>query len=100
MEQEYIFPGSTNILHQDQLGRIWVSFVQIPGVYLYNEQRNQFELLHGHETGYYTALWEDNLGNVLLPKTTGIGAYPKVLDLFCITKQHTIEDFFAYHQYW
>jgi ligand-binding sensor domain-containing protein/two-component sensor histidine kinase len=93
MEQEYTFPGSTNILHQDQLGRIWVSFVQIPGVYLYNEQRNQFELLHGHETGYYTALWEDNLGNVLLPKTTGIGAYPEVLDLFCITNQHTIEDF-------
>lgn len=93
LEEDFTFPASTNILHQDQLGRIWVSFVQIPGVYLYHEKRGQFELLHGHETGYYTALWQDNFGNILLPKTTGIGAYPTVLELYCITNQNTIEDF-------
>ena len=83
----------TNILHQDGKGRIWLSFQNIPGIYLYNPKQETFDLLYGHEEGMYTHIWEDDQQNVLLAKTTGIGFFPKTLNLYCIGQDNRILDF-------
>lgn len=93
MEHFHPYPGSTHLLHQDQKGRIWASFPQISGVYLYNEAIDFFELYPNLPDGYYTSIWEDETGNVLFPRTTGIGYWPEVLELFCIKDNGDIVNF-------
>lgn len=93
LEVYHPYPGNTHFIHQDKNGRIWVSFVQIPGIYLYHENSDFFELVPGLPDGFYTTIWEDLQGNILLPKTTGIGYWPEVLDLYCINPNMEIVDF-------
>lgn len=61
--------GLANILYQDRQGRVWLSFINAPGLWEFNEAAGYFTPFQlEEEAGYYNDLWEDALGNVMITK--------------------------------
>jgi len=59
--------GVASILHQDKHGRQWLAFESVPGVWEFNEAAELFTPFLGQEENqFFTNLWEDKLGNVVL----------------------------------
>ncbi len=59
--------GLTEIFYEDSQGRIWVSFINTPGLWEYNEAAEYFTpfiVSQGNEL--LTRLWEDKQGNVVI----------------------------------
>ncbi|NBC07243.1 MAG: hypothetical protein GVY26_08620 [Bacteroidetes bacterium] len=70
--------AATTILHQDCLGKVWLAFRGQPGMYHYLPKER--ELLYAEDLprwAYYTRLWEDAKGNLLLGNAQRAGElYP------------------------
>ncbi len=77
--------GLANIFHRDRLGRFWLSFSDTPGLWEYNEAAALFKPVDDDEIStkrYYTNLWEDALGNVLIAQKTRKQDFRTYLHLF------------------
>jgi signal transduction histidine kinase/ligand-binding sensor domain-containing protein len=97
MEPSVPYPGTAYFMHQSRDGKVWFSLQGQTGVYQYQPRQGHFQLVDLlPEQSYYTNLWEDQVGNVLLsssyaPRT----AYP-LKGLFCITAQGQLLDFSSF----
>ncbi|MCB0548579.1 MAG: hypothetical protein KDD19_13445 [Phaeodactylibacter sp.] len=61
------YPGSAHFLHLDRQGRVWFSLQGQPGAFLYDLNSLLFKSFPGlDETSYFSAIWEDEKGNILL----------------------------------
>lgn len=57
----------TSIFYQDRLGRLWLSFENIPGIWEYNEAADGFTPFRtGFDPLFYKNIWEDEKGNIVL----------------------------------
>ncbi len=64
---EGAYPGSAHFLHQDRQGRVWFSLRSFPELFTFDPRAKAFKPVPELETeGYYTMIWEDHKGNILL----------------------------------
>ncbi len=90
----FLYPRHTYFMHQDKQARIWLSFSNNPGVYIFNPVDLEFNLVGQLPDGkYFTRLWEDQRGNVLLAQTASAGNLPTTEKLFCINTEGDVIDF-------
>ncbi len=72
---------SVSILHQDKSGKIWVAWESHPGLYFFDEDKNQFILYPDVPSDqYYHNIWEDESGNKIVGE---INQY-EAQHLYCI----------------
>ncbi|MEZ4985502.1 MAG: two-component regulator propeller domain-containing protein [Saprospiraceae bacterium] len=85
-------PSSMPILLEDQRGRVWMSFHNYPGLYIY--QNGNIQLFSGVPPLLtYTHIWEDDMGNLIVNQAINGGLYPASRQLFCITPQQQVVNF-------
>lgn len=89
------YPGQTYFMHEDNKGQVWIAFRQMRGVYYYESGTQLFESYQQLpvEGGYYSNLWEDQQGNLLLAQTNGSNQNPEVQKLFCLQPDGITADF-------
>lgn len=91
------YPGGTRIFHQDQQGRIWLSFEKTPGLISliphapvgYRVNRPDFV----SQQRYYTRLWEDQQGNLLIAEPVNIRNAAPIRSLLCLKADGAALDF-------
>jgi streptogramin lyase/two-component sensor histidine kinase len=67
LEELDAYPGAYRIFYEDQKGKVWIAMRGQPGMYHYYPKQRRLvfaESLPRWE--YYTTIWEDELGNILL----------------------------------
>jgi signal transduction histidine kinase/ligand-binding sensor domain-containing protein len=93
LEMSASYPGTAYFMHQSRDGKVWLSLQGQAGVYQYQPRQGDFQLVDVlPEQSYYTKIWEDQVGNVLLssshaPRT----AYP-LKGLYCIASDGLMLD--------
>ncbi len=91
---DFLYPRHTYFFHQDKQSRIWLSFSNNPGVYIFNPVELEFNMVGQLPDGkYFTKIWEDLRGNVLLAQTASAGNLPTTEKLFCINTEGDVVDF-------
>ncbi|MCB0595661.1 MAG: hypothetical protein H6557_03435 [Lewinellaceae bacterium] len=79
------YPGSAYFMHLDQQCRVWFSLQGQAGVFLYRPDGHLFESVSGlEEGGYYSSIWEDEKGNILLSRSAQAGEALPLQGLVCI----------------
>ncbi|MCB0688447.1 MAG: hypothetical protein KDC53_18035, partial [Saprospiraceae bacterium] len=82
--------GLTNILYQDRQGRVWLSFLNAPGLWEFNEAAGYFTPFQlENEVGNYSDIWEDGLGNVMISKKEK----NRVSDLYVVSADDAVTSF-------
>jgi len=67
LDNDAAYPGSTTIFHQDRSGKVWIALRSQPGMYHYFPAGRRLEYAPAlPRWQYYTQLWEDQAGNLLL----------------------------------
>lgn len=90
----FLYPRNTYFLHQDRQSRIWLSFRNNPGLYWFDPIELNFSLVPSiPQDKFFTSLWEDKQGNILVAQTAAAGNYPPLDDLYCITQKGKVKDF-------
>ncbi|MBK7873422.1 MAG: hypothetical protein IPJ74_23545 [Saprospiraceae bacterium] len=88
------YPGVPVFMHEDQKGRVWLSFGQHTGVFLFSEKDNTFQIYSRLPSiQNYSQLWEDQQGNLLFAHATGNGNYPDIQNLYCLQSNGILVDF-------
>lgn len=80
--------------HQDAQNRIWATFKEETGVFLYNEQLASFKksFLGTTKNEYYSKLWEDEKGNLLFKISPHLQS-AKMQDLLCLKNDGSVVSF-------
>lgn len=90
----FLYPRHPYLIHQDKQSRVWLSFSNNPGVFIFDPTELDFKLMSQLPDGkFFTKIWEDQLGNVLLAQTASAGSLPTVERLFCISTSGHLVDF-------
>lgn len=93
-EKPNLYPGSAYFLHEDAQGHLWFALSNLPGVFIYNPEIRTFELFDKIPTDkLYSNIWEDSKGNLLIAQSNGIGTYPQIEKMYCITPDKGVLDF-------
>ena len=93
-DDNFLYPRHTYFIHQDKQARIWLSFSNNPGVYIFNPVELEFTPVGQlPDNKYFTRIWEDQLGNILLAQTASAGNLPTTEKLFCINTNGQVIDF-------
>lgn len=80
------YPNRINILHEDRFGQIWVAWENVPGIFDLQYDDFKFERKKGFDqSAYYTAIWEDQPGNLLIQQSAPAGMMPEVANVFAYT---------------
>ncbi len=88
------YPGVPSIFHEDRKGRIWISYSKNPGVFLFSEHDNSFNLYNKLPPHYnYSYVWEDQQGNLLFVQTNGTGTYPEAQHIYCLWANDSFSDY-------
>ncbi|HMQ48872.1 MAG TPA: two-component regulator propeller domain-containing protein [Saprospiraceae bacterium] len=88
------FPAKAHFLHCDSNGKVWLSLQGINKVYYLETEREEFVALPDlPQNGYYTHIWEDEKGNILLALTNDQGENPSANGLICVRPDGAHFDF-------
>jgi signal transduction histidine kinase/ligand-binding sensor domain-containing protein len=88
------YPNRINFLHEDQFGQIWVAWDKVPGIFLLKYGNYRFERKAGFDQSrYYSAIYEDDPGNLLVLQSQPGGIQPEILNVFAYTPNDQIFDF-------
>lgn len=88
------YPSRINILHEDRFGQIWVAWENVPGLFNLRFDDYKFESKKDFDqSGYYTAIWEDQPGNLLIQESAPAGMTPEVLNVYAYTPLGQILNF-------
>ena len=80
------YPNRINILHEDRFGQIWVAWENVPGLFNLRFSDYQFERKKEFDqSAYYTAIWEDDPGNLLIQESPQAGMSPEVANVYAYT---------------
>ncbi|MCB0631499.1 MAG: two-component regulator propeller domain-containing protein [Saprospiraceae bacterium] len=88
------YPNRINFLHEDQFGQIWVAWDKVPGIFRLKYGNYRFERkTEFDQTRYYSAIYEDDPGNLLVLQSQPGGIHPETLNVFAFTPNAQIFDF-------
>ncbi|PHN06465.1 ligand-binding sensor domain-containing protein [Flavilitoribacter nigricans] len=80
------YPNRINILHEDRFGQVWVAWENTPGIFDLQYDDFKFKRKKGFDqSGLYTAIWEDQPGNLLIQQSSPAGMMPEVKNVFAYT---------------
>lgn len=86
-----ITPGAADILYHDQQGRIWVSFYNVPGLWMQESANTPFKIYNTIPTIHYNGLWEDKFGNIFISAENKIQVSIKS-HLYLLSKENKVID--------
>lgn len=93
-DSTYLYPRHTYFFHQDKQSRVWISFSNNSGIFLFNPVDLEFNPVGQlPPRKFFTNIWEDHRGNVLFAQTASAGNLPATEGLFCINNDGDIIDF-------
>lgn len=88
------FPTKAYFLHGDSNGKVWLSLQGINKVFYLETEQEEFAALPDlPQNGFYTHIWEDEKGNVLLALTNDQGENPPAKSLICVQPDGAHYDF-------
>jgi len=88
------YPGSAYFMHQDRQGQVWLSLQGQPGAFLYRPEDSSFESIPELEgKGYFTSIWEDQKGNILLGHSAQPGDVFPLQGLACMRSDSQLFNF-------
>lgn len=86
-----------NIFHRDEQNRFWVSFNKSPGLLVLTQGKDGLFQVDRPEflaqEKYYTRIWEDKQGNLLIAEGAPFGRSTDVEDLFCLRADTSVFKF-------
>jgi len=87
------FPDQTDFLHEDNKGRVWLSFAQSGDIYRLDKRRKSWQ----RQTDYVSSspartVWEDHLGNLIFAFGESTVRPPEYDRLICLTHGGDILD--------
>lgn len=89
-----IYPGLTNIFHEDINGKVWYALQGQQGIYNYLPTTRQFEFSEQQPRWqHYTEIWEDQRGNLLLANSANTSTGFPLEGLSCIRPNGKQYDF-------
>lgn len=88
------YPNRINFLHEDQFGQIWVAWDKVPGIFHLKYGNYRFERkVEFDQKHYYSAISEDQPGNLLILQSQPGGIHPEILNVFAYTPNGQLFDF-------
>lgn len=88
-----LYPNRINILHEDKFGQIWVAWENVPGIFYLKYEDLKFERkTEFNQDGYYSEIWEDAPGNLLLLETNPAGS-SEVINVYAYTPRGQLFNF-------
>ena len=94
LEASETLPGHLNIFHQDQQGRIWLSYSGVGGVYQLDTNKDSVFLFQGLEKEVqYAYVWEDDNSNLIFSQASTIGNFAESEHLWCLTADQRLLNF-------
>lgn len=94
LEYTDTYPGTAYFLRQGQNGKVWFSLQGQRGAFQYEPEENRMELAPGlSENTYYTNIWEDKKGNIILAGSDQAKDIYPLQSLACVRKDGQVVDF-------
>jgi ligand-binding sensor domain-containing protein/two-component sensor histidine kinase len=94
MDNSAPYPGTAYFLHQDRSGKVWFSLQGYKGAYYYQPGHPGLHSLRQlPQQAYYTSIWEDEAGNVLLSSTAAARDLFPTEGLHCLRPDGKATDF-------
>lgn len=88
------YPGSAYFMHLDRQGRAWLSLQGQPGAFVYRPDSFVFDSIPGlSQVGYFTNIWEDNNGNILLGRSARANETFPLQGLACVRPNGQVFNF-------
>lgn len=88
------YPGTAYFLHQDRNGKVWFSLQGYKGAYYYQPGDTILRhLCQLPQQTYYTSIWEDEAGNVMLSSTSAARDLYPTEGLYCLRPDGKVADF-------
>lgn len=79
---------SLHFLHEDHLGRVWFSFFGRKGLFIWRGGEGEpGRYVKLPQNAYYTDIWGDQNGNLLIQESRRAGGQVDPIDLFCVTAE-------------
>lgn len=92
------YPNPAFFLHQDKLGKVWFSLYHTSSLFLLDENAlNFYPMDRVPKNKYYTQIWEDQLGNLLLGNGNNRKSETSTEGLSYVTLDNEVQDFSHLH---
>jgi ligand-binding sensor domain-containing protein/two-component sensor histidine kinase len=96
-QTEVQYPADVQIFHQDRSGRVWISFDKTPGLFLLTPAKDSCYQIampdFAPQPKFYTQLWEDKQGNLLMAATDHSSSITGIETLLCLKPDGSSMDF-------
>lgn len=90
----FLYPRHPYFLYQDKFSNVWLSLSSTKGIFKLDPIEMVFMRVKFPEADhFFTKLWEDNSGNLMVAQTAAAGNNPPVEKLFCLTPDGGVNDF-------
>ncbi len=90
----FLYPRHPYFLYQDKFSNVWFSLSNNKGVFKLDLVEKVFKRVKfPEEDHFFTEIWEDNAGNLMVAQTAAAGTNPPVEKLFCMTPDGRVNDF-------
>ena len=92
--QPFLYPRHPYFLYQDKFSNVWLSLSNVPGIFKFDPVEQVFVHVKSlPRRQFFTKIWEDNAGNLMLAQTAAAGDNPPIEKLFCLTPDGNVNDF-------
>jgi len=92
------YPNPAFFLHQDKLGKVWFSLYHTSTLFLLDENAlNFYPMERMPKNKYYTQIWEDKLGNLLLGNGNNRKSETSTEGLYYVTLDNEVQNFSHLH---
>lgn len=93
-KKPFAYPNPAFFMHEDPQGKVWLSLFHTPTPFLLDQTAlNFYPVDRLPKNKYYTRIWEDQAGNILLGTGKNRKTEAHTLDLFYVTLENDVQDY-------
>ena len=103
IRKPFAYPNPAFFMHEDQQGKVWLSLYHTPRLFLLDENAmNFYPVDRLPRNKYFTRIWEDQAGNVLISSGKNRNVDAETTGLYYVTLENDVQDYsylLAYDNY-
>lgn len=94
IRKPFAYPNPAFFMHEDAQGKVWLSLFHTQSVFLLDQNAlNFYPVDRLPKNRYFTRIWEDQAGNILLSTGKNRNSTAQTLGLYYVTLENDVQDF-------